>query len=59
MAGVDEIIYGADDPRCGCAGSVYALPEDSAFGRGIPCVGGVLKEECRAVLDTFFLSKRK
>ena len=59
MAGVDEIIYGADDPRCGCAGSVYALPEDSAFGRGIPCVGGVLKEECRAVLDAFFLSKRK
>ena len=59
MAGVDEIIYGADDPRCGCAGSVYALPEDSAFGRGIPCVGGVLKEECRAALDAFFLSKRK
>ncbi len=59
MAGVDEIIYGADDPRCGCAGSVYARPEDSAFGRGIPCVGGVLKEECRAALDAFFLSKRK
>lgn len=59
MAGVDEIIYGAYDPRCGCAGSVYALPEDSTFGKVIPCTGGVLEEECRALLDAFFLSKRK
>ena len=59
MAGVDEIVYGAYDPRCGCAGSVYALPEDNAFGRVIPCIGGVLEEECRDMLDEFFLSKRK
>ena len=55
MAGISEIVYGAYDLRCGCAGSVYDLPEDSVFGKVIPCTGGVLEEECREVLDAFFL----
>ena len=59
MAGISEIIYGAYDLRCGCAGSVYDLPEDSVFGKVIPCTGGVLEEECREVLDAFFFVKRK
>ena len=59
MAGIGEVIYGAYDLRCGCAGSVYDLPEDSVFGKVIPCTGGVLEEECREVLDAFFFVKRK
>ena len=59
MAGVSEIVYGAYDLRCGCAGSVYDLPEDRVFGKVIPCTGGVLEEECREVLDAFFFVKRK
>lgn len=58
MAGVGEVLFGAYDPRCGCAGSLYDLPEDAAFGRVIPCSGGLLEAECRAVLDAFFDSKR-
>ena len=58
MAGVDAVFFGAYDPRCGCAGSLYDLPEDAAFGRVIPCSGGLLEAECRAELDAFFDSKR-
>ena len=58
MAGVDAVFFGAYDPRCGCAGSFYDLPEDAAFGRVIPCSGGLLEAECRAALDAFFDSKR-
>ena len=58
MAGVDAIYYGAADPKAGCAGSVYALPEDAAFGAGIPCMGGLLKDECKALIDDFFSEKR-
>ena len=58
MAGVGEVLFGAYDPRCGCAGSLYDLPEDAAFGRVIPCSGGLLEAECRAALDAFFDSKR-
>ena len=58
MAGVNTVFFGAYDPRCGCAGSLYDLPEDAAFGRVIPCSGGLLEAECQAVLDSFFDSKR-
>lgn len=58
MAGVDGVYFGAEDTRAGCAGSVYALPEDPAFGRRIPCMGGLLRGECQAVLDEFFAERR-
>lgn len=58
MAGVESIFFGAPDPRAGCAGSVYALPEDPAFGRVIPCMGGLLEAECAQVLRDFFARRR-
>ena len=58
MAGVENICFGAADPRAGCAGSVYALPEDPAFGRVIPCMGGLLEAECAQVLRDFFARRR-
>jgi len=54
MSGLQQVIYGAADERAGCAGSVYALPEDPAFGAGIPCSGGLLEEESKAILSAFF-----
>lgn len=58
MAGVKEVCFGAADEKAGCAGSVYALPEDPAFGQKIPCMGGLLEAECRQVLDGFFAERR-
>lgn len=59
MAGLSRVVYGAPDPRQGCAGSVYRITEDPAFSHFCPADGGVLAEECRAVLDAFFQSARK
>ena len=58
MAGVDSVYYGAADARAGCAGSVYALPEDPAFGKKIPCMGGLLAQESAEILDEFFAERR-
>lgn len=58
MARVGEILYGAADPQAGCTGSVYALTEDPAFGGGTLASGGLLGEECTAMLDRFFESRR-
>ena len=58
MSGIDEVLFGAYDPRCGCAGSLYNLPEDAAFGRVIPCSGGLLEAEYQGMLDAFFDSRR-
>lgn len=59
MSGVDSVYYGACDLQAGCAGSIYALPEDPVFGRRIPCMGGLLKEECEQTLNAFFSDIRE
>lgn len=58
MAGMERVYYGAADERAGCAGSIYALPEDPAFGRKIPCMGGLMAGACEGILDGFFEERR-
>ena len=58
MARLGKVVFGAYDERAGCCGSLYALTEDAAFGAVIPSSGGLLEEECRALLDRFFAAKR-
>jgi len=59
MAGLQRVVYGAADPKQGCTGSVYRITEDPAFTHYCPADGGVLANECAAVLDEFFEGKRK
>ena len=58
MAELGGVYYGAADETAGCAGSVYAIPEDPAFGRRIACMGGLLEGECQEILDGFFEERR-
>ena len=58
MAELQSVYYGAADRTAGCAGSVYAIAEDPAFGKRIACMGGLLEDECQAVLDGFFEERR-
>ena len=58
QARVAHLVYGAPDPAQGCAGSVYRIPEDPAFSHFCLSDGGVLEEECAALLDMFFSDKR-
>ena len=56
---IARVVYGAPDPAQGCAGSVYRITEDPAFTHFCPADGGVLEEECRAILGSFFSEKRR
>jgi len=56
---VGRLVYGADDPACGCAGSVYRIPEDPAFNHFCKSDGGILAEECAQKLTDFFARRRK
>lgn len=49
--------FGAYDERCGAAGSKTDLL-NGEFGREIPVIGGILREECAALLTDFFKDKR-
>lgn len=58
-ARVGTVVFGAYDPKYGCCGSIYNLPEDNRFNHRAKVIGGVMKEECRELLTQFFESKRR
>ena len=49
-----RIVYGARDPQAGAAGSVWDVLHDPRLGQPIEVVGGVLAEDCAALLRDFF-----
>lgn len=58
-ARVDRLVFGAADPRTGAAGSVMNLLQHSALNHQITTLGGVLADDCSAILKAFFQAKRK
>ena len=58
QARVARLVYGAPDPRTGACGSVIDLPGDNRWNHRIDVVGGVLSEECAALLRGFFADRR-
>ena len=58
QARLGRLVYGAADRHYGCAGSVYRIPEDPAFNHFCKSDGGVLADECAALLAEFFASRR-
>ncbi|MBR5751405.1 MAG: nucleoside deaminase [Clostridia bacterium] len=59
LSGVSRVIYGASDAQYGCCGSVYRLTEDPAFPSFSPADGGLMKEDCEAILEKGFDRMRK
>ena len=56
---VKRLVYGADDPKAGAAGSVCNIINNKRFNHRVASKKGVLKEECAALLKEFFAAKRK
>lgn len=54
-----NIYFGAYDPKAGCCGSLYNLPEDKRFNHRLYVEGGIMQEECAALLTNYFRKKRK
>lgn len=59
QARVGRLVFGASNPAQGCAGSLYRICEDPAFPHFCKSEGGVLAEECQALLRAFFDAARK
>lgn len=57
-ARVGRLVYGCTDPRAGAAGSVFSVFESSALNHRVDVAGGLLAEECGALLRRFFRQRR-
>lgn len=54
-----RVVFGAADPKTGAAGSVLDLFALSALNHHTQVQGGVLADECSAVLREFFTERRE
>ena len=59
QARIPRVVYGAPNPKAGCAGSVINLLKMEKLNHRCDVKSGVLEEECRNLMKEFFKRFRK
>ncbi len=55
---IDTVVFGAYDPKAGACRSLYRLTEDRRLNHRAKVRGGVMAEDCGAILSQFFQERR-
>ena len=58
LARLPMVVYGTTDPKAGACDTLYAITADPRLNHRCQVVGGVLADQCAAVLSQFFTAKR-
>jgi len=58
QARIRRLVFGAYDEKAGAAGSVLDLPGERKLNHRFEVNGGLLQEECGALLSEFFANRR-
>jgi len=59
LARLGRLVYGACDPKAGAVVSLMNLVSDERLNHQVEVKGGILAEECGALLRDFFSSRRR
>ena len=59
LARLPRLVYGARDPKAGACGSLSMVVQDMRLNHRAEVKQGVLAEECGALLENFFRTKRR
>lgn len=59
LSRIKKVVYGAKDPKGGCAGTLMNLLQDERFNHKSEVVSGVLENECGELLSSFFRELRR
>jgi tRNA(adenine34) deaminase len=59
LARIARVCFGARDPKTGACGSVVNIANHQSLNHRIEVNGGILAEECAALLSEFFQKKRR
>lgn len=54
LSRVERVVYGATDPKGGCAGTLMNLLDDDRFNHQAAVTAGVCEEQCGTMLSSFF-----
>ena len=55
---LDAVVFGVTDPKMGCVQTLHQLLDTEQFNHRVAWRGGVLAEECLALLQGFFTARR-
>ncbi len=58
-ARISRVVYGAADPRSGALVSRYRIGDDGRLNHRFSLTGGVLADQCSALLKRFFRERRR
>jgi tRNA(adenine34) deaminase len=58
LSRVQRVVYGAQDPKGGCAGTLMNLLDEDRFNHQCEVVSGIKEEECKEILSNFFKELR-
>ena len=58
QARIARVVFGAYDQKAGALGSAIDLSDSSAFNHRFEIQGGLLADDCAAVLKEFFAARR-
>ena len=59
QARIDRVVFGASDPKAGCAGTLMNLLQEPRFNHRAEVVPHVLQQECSDMLSDFFRKLRE
>jgi tRNA(adenine34) deaminase len=57
-ARIAKLVYAVEDPKTGASGSVFNLLQTEELNHKVEIEKGILEEECRSLIQTFFKEKR-
>ena len=57
-ARIGQVVYGAAEPRAGALVSAARVHETTGLNHRLEILGGVLEDDCRAVMQEFFRERR-
>lgn len=58
QARVSRLVYGADDPKGGAVRTCFEVLDSPKLNHRVEVTAGVLADECAALLQTFFATRR-
>lgn len=57
-ARIDQLVYGAADPKMGCVDTLHRLCDEPRFNHRMAVTPGVMADESAALLRAFFQARR-
>ncbi len=59
QARIDEVVFGASNPKAGCCGSILNMMDDDRFNHKVKVTKNVRQAECAELMKSFFRKRRE